>query len=206
MYGTLYSTFTKYVVLSRCYGVTKARPCTGRTLYKCLHTSLNLGKHINFFSSSRSCLLVSVYFSFYFLSFYFSSTFGLMTKCTNTVCTDGEHTQASDLLLFSRSQRAQYNVHIKQLYEPPDLLGSYDLVLSTLIFDCYSRSGPTRTCQTRTRCNTWCRVQSQVIYFIHRFLSIRAGQPSSTCDFAQWSDSSLSRTHQVSNTWCRVQS
>ena len=47
VYGTLYSTFTKYVVLSRCYSVTKARPCTGRTLYKCLHTSLNLGKHIN---------------------------------------------------------------------------------------------------------------------------------------------------------------
>ena len=91
VYGTLYSTFTKYVVLSRCYGVTKARPCTGRTLYKCLHTSFNLGKHINFFSfrlfSSRA-----VYFSFYFLFFYFSSTFGLMTKCSNTVCTEGVHT------------------------------------------------------------------------------------------------------------------
>ena len=107
MYGTLYSTFTKYVVLSRCYSVTKARPCTGRTLYKCLHTSLNLGKHINFFSSSRFFSSRAVYFSFYFLSFYFSSIFGLMTKCSNTVCTDGEHfrlrTYFSSLVLNEHS-------------------------------------------------------------------------------------------------------
>ena len=74
VYGTLYSTFTMYVVLSRCYGVTKARPCTGRTLYKCLHTSLNLGKHIK-----SSCLLVLSFFScslfFFLFSFFLFSSY-----------------------------------------------------------------------------------------------------------------------------------
>ena len=107
--------------------------------------------HQFFFSSFLFFLSCSL-FSFFSSFFYFSSTFGLMTKCSNTVCTDGEHLGFGPTSLLS-SQRAQYNVPIKPLYEPSDLLGSYDLVLSTFIFDCYSRSGPTRTCQTRTRCN-----------------------------------------------------
>ena len=78
-YRTLYTTFTRYVVLIRCYGITKARPCTGRTLYKCLRTILNLGKHINFSRSVFSLLVQSIFTFFLFLVLFL----GLMTKCSN---------------------------------------------------------------------------------------------------------------------------
>ena len=72
-YRTLYSTFIKYVVLTRFYSVTKARPCTGRTLYKCLHEDLNLSKHINFFSFHFFSSRLFSFYSFFLFSRLFRS-------------------------------------------------------------------------------------------------------------------------------------